>query len=234
MIQIKALDYAYRKANPVFENLNFSLKAGSICGLLGKNGAGKSTLLRLMAGLLLPQKGMVSVTQHVPGERRVEFLQDLYLLPDTFSLPNISMTQFLNCYAGFYPEFNQTNYQNALDAFELNNIKKLGSLSHGQQKKFLLAFGFATGVKLMLLDEPTNALDIPSKQQFRKLLAAHVDAERTFVISTHQVKDIEHMIDPVVILDKGKVVFNQAYDTKDDTEGDLESLFNQVIQGDIR
>jgi ABC-2 type transport system ATP-binding protein len=229
MIQIKALDYAYQKKNPLFKNLALSLKPGSICGLLGKNGAGKTTLLKLIAGLLYPKAGSVRVMQHLPEARRVEFLQNLYLLPDTFSLPKMSMKQFLNCYAGFYPKFNQASYQNALDAFELDDTKKLTILSHGQQKKFLLAFGFATGANLMLLDEPTNALDIPSKQQFRKLLATHVSPERTFVISTHQVKDIEHMIDSVVILDNGKVVFNQSYDAAND----LENLFNQVVKGDM-
>ncbi len=231
MIQIKALDYYYHKQNPLFQNLDLTLKSGSICGLLGKNGSGKTTLLKLMTGLLFPKAGTVEIMQQVPQERTVEFLQNLYLLPDTFKLPAISMKQYLACYARFYPQFSQVVFEEALHAFELEPVKRLTDLSLGQQKKFLLSFGFATGAKLVLLDEPTNALDIPSKQQFRKLLAKHLDSDRTFVISTHQIKDIENLIDCVVILDEGQVIFNQSREAIQEKLSlvDLEALFNTVL-----
>jgi ABC-2 type transport system ATP-binding protein len=216
MIQIESLEYYYQKKSPLFENLDLYLKPGSICGLLGKNGAGKSTLLKLMAGLLFPKQGSLEVMQETPRKRTVAFLQNVYFLPDTFELPAISMKRYLATYARFYPQFNTVVYEEAFNEFELEEAKNLAHLSRGQQKKFLLAFGFATGAKLLLFDEPTNALDIPSKQQFRKLLAAHLDMDRTFVISTHQIKDIEHLLDSLVILDQGKIIFNQSQDAIQD------------------
>ena len=212
MIQIQALDYHYRKQDDLFQQLNLSLKPGSICGLLGLNGAGKSTLLKLMAGLLFPKAGDIDVMDHAPKKREVSFLDNIYMLPETFSLPGISMAAYLKHYAQFYPQFDRAVYQEALDEFELKPVDKLTHLSHGQQKKFLIAFAFATQVKCMLLDEPTNGLDIPSKQQFRKLLAGYVNANRTIIISTHQVKDIENLIDPVVILHAGTILFNQSHE----------------------
>jgi ABC-2 type transport system ATP-binding protein len=212
MIQIKALDYHYRKQAHLFQQLNLSLASGGICGLLGLNGAGKSTLLKLMAGLLFPKAGELSVMEHVPGKREVFFLENIVMLPEAFSLPSMSMEAYLKHYAQFYPAFDRSMYQEALDEFELKPIDKLTHLSHGQQKKFLIAFAFATQAKCMLLDEPTNGLDIPSKQQFRKLLAGFVDTDRTVVISTHQVKDIENLIDPVVILHEGAILFNQSHE----------------------
>ncbi len=238
MIEMKGLDYYYQKRKPLFQNLDLTLKSGTICGLLGKNGAGKTTLLKLMAGLLFNKAGDVHIMHETPQKRTPQFLQNLYFLPDTFQLPAISMKQYVACYAPFYTQFNQEAYEKAVYEFELKTVKRLTDLSHGQQKKFLIAFGFATGAKLVLLDEPTNGLDIPSKQQFRQLLATHLDTDKTFIISTHQVKDIEHLIDSVVILDEGQIIFNQAldaiqdntaheYDSIDST--DLESLFNTVL-----
>jgi ABC-2 type transport system ATP-binding protein len=212
MIQIEALDYRYRKQDKLFQQLDLLLKPGSICGLLGLNGAGKSTLLKLMAGLLFPKAGGLKVMGHVPGKREVPFLENIFMLPEAFSLPVMSMDAYLKHYASFYPAFDRNMYQEALHEFELKPVDKLTHLSHGQQKKFLIAFAFATQAKCMLLDEPTNGLDIPSKQQFRKLLAGYVDSDRTVVISTHQVKDIENLIDPVVILHEGAILFNQSHE----------------------
>jgi ABC-2 type transport system ATP-binding protein len=229
MIEIKKLDYYYQKNTPLFQDLNFDLKSGGICGLLGKNGAGKTTLLKLMAGLLFPKTGHIQVMQAAPKTRTPELLQNIFLLPDAFSLPAMPIKRYLACYTPFYPNFNLSVYEAAAAAFELPVVKKLTNLSYGQQKKFLLAFGFATGAKLFLFDEPTNGLDIPSKQQFRKLLATHVADDRSFIISTHQVKDIENLIDSVLILDQGKNIFNQSIDS---TAPDLEALFNRVLQGE--
>jgi len=235
MIEINRLNYYYQKRKPLFQNLELTLQSGSICGLLGKNGAGKTTLLKLMVGLLFPKAGTVEVMHETPQNRMPQFLQNLYFLPDIFQLPAISMKQYLACYAPFYPHFNQDAYDKAIQEFELDEVNRLTDLSHGQQKKFLIAFGFATGAKLILLDEPTNALDIPSKQQFRKLLATHQDTDKTFIISTHQIKDIEHLIDSVVILDEGQIIFNQALDAiqediaREIDSMDLERLFNTVL-----
>ena len=209
MIDIKELSFSYRHER-LFSGLNLSLEPGGICGLLGKNGAGKTTLLKLMAGLLFPKEGDISIMEKDPSKRPVDFLQDLFFLPEVFDLPPVTKKQYKMLYTPFYPGFSAELFDSLLEQFEITGNKKLSSFSYGQKKKFLIAFGLATNSCLMLLDEPTNGLDIPSKSQFRKAVASCIDDDRTFIISTHQARDLESLIDPVIILDEGRIIFNQS------------------------
>ncbi len=209
MVNINDLKFGYGR-NKLFDNLNLSLQPGSIPGLLGKNGAGKTTLLRLMAGLLFPHNGKINIMNHNPADRLPDYLKDLFFLPEEFDLPNITPALYEKLYAPFYPAFDSERYKTCLDEFELHYSKKFKSLSFGQKKKFMISFGFATGSRLMLLDEPTNGLDIPSKTQLRRVLASTVNNDSMIIISTHQVRDLENLIDQVIILDEGKIIFNHA------------------------
>ncbi len=207
MIKIKDLSFSYGREK-LFSQLNLSLRPGNICGLLGKNGAGKTTLLKLLAGLLFPQTGETRIMGICPGDRSPGFLQELYFLPEEFFLPSVSPRKYERLYAPFYPRFNSQLFSHYLAEFELDPNQNLDKCSYGQKKKFLLAFGLSTDCKLILLDEPTNNLDIPSKRQFRKALASVLTQDRLIVISTHQARDLENLIDPVVILDEGQIIFN--------------------------
>jgi ABC-2 type transport system ATP-binding protein len=209
MIEIKNLSFAYKREK-LFSDLNLSVKPGGICGLLGKNGAGKTTLLKLMAGLLFPQDGSISIFEKDPSKRQVEFLQDLVFLPEVFDLPPVIPRQYQMLYSPFYPGFDDNRFKSLMDEFEIMDNKKLNGFSYGQKKKFLIAFGLATNGRLLLLDEPTNGLDIPSKSQFRKAVASCLEDDRIFIISTHQARDLESLIDPIIILDEGKIIFNQS------------------------
>jgi len=208
MIEIKNLSFGYKREK-LFSNLNLTLKPGGICGLLGKNGAGKTTLLKLMAGLLFPQDGSISIMEKDSSIRQVEFLQELVFLPEVFDLPAVTPEQYRMLYSPFYPRFSSEHFKAFLEEFEITGKKKLSTFSYGQKKKFLIAFGLATNGRLMLLDEPTNGLDIPSKSQFRKAVASCHEDERIFIISTHQARDLETLIDPIIILDQGRIIFNQ-------------------------
>lgn len=207
MIEIRDLSFSYRREK-LFSQLNLSLHPGNICGLLGKNGAGKTTLLKLLAGLLFPQTGETRIMEIRPGDRSPGFLQELYFLPEEFGLHSVSPRKYERLYAPFYPRFNSQLFSHYLAEFELDPNQNLDRCSYGQKKKFLLAFGLSTDCKLILLDEPTNNLDIPSKRQFRKALASVLTQDRLIVISTHQARDLENLIDPVVILDEGQIIFN--------------------------
>lgn len=213
VIEINDLLYAYGNQKPLFDRLHLSLEPGNIYGLLGKNGAGKSSLMKIIAGLLFPRSETIDVMGHRPSQRHPSFLQEVFLLSEEFDLPNMSIQQYVQFYSCFYPRFSTGLFQAYMDEFKLVTATKIQSLSYGQKKKFLLSFGLATDCKLLLLDEPTNGLDIPSKSQFRKLVANALTEERTFVISTHQVRDMEGLIDPVIILDEGEVVFNESAET---------------------
>lgn len=209
MITIKQLDFHYKKQEALFADLNFQQKEGCIAGLLGKNGAGKTTLLKLMAGLVKPQKGELKVNNYCPFDRHPAFLSDVYMVPEEFRFPSVTINCYVKATAPLYPSFNYRKLDKILVDFELDRKKNLNRFSHGQRKKFLIAFALATDCKLLILDEPTNGLDIPSKSLFRKILVSSVTDGQLVLISTHQVKDIETIIDKIVMLDEGKIVLDE-------------------------
>lgn len=210
-VQVSKLTFAYEQKRTLFRSLDMQLEMGNIYGLLGKNGAGKTTLLRLLAGLLYSQEGQLNVIGHDPGARNPELLSEIFFLPEEFYLPSISAEQYQLLYGPFYPKFDSQKFHQYLNEFQIDPHQKLSALSYGQKKKFLIAFGLATNAALCILDEPTNGLDIPSKSQFRKVVASSVNEQRMFLISTHQVRDMELLIDPIIIIDEGKIIFQQNY-----------------------
>ncbi|POY40583.1 ABC transporter ATP-binding protein [Flavobacterium alvei] len=210
MITIQNLTFKYKKQDALFTDLSFEQQNGNIVGLLGKNGAGKSTLLQLISGLLKPQQGELSINGYKPFDRNPNFLADIYMVSEEFSFPSITIGVYIKATAPLYPKFDYGKMNNILKEFELDAKKNLNKLSHGQRKKFLIAFALATNCSLLILDEPTNGLDIPSKSLFRKILVSSVSDEQLVLISTHQVKDIETIIDKIVVLDEGKIVYNET------------------------
>ncbi|MCK5153771.1 MAG: ABC transporter ATP-binding protein, partial [Spirochaetales bacterium] len=200
---------AYKKTK-LFSNLSLELKAGNIYGLLGKNGAGKTSLLKIISGLLFPDAGTVDVNGFTPRQRDPGFLQDVFFLPEEYYLPGLKAADYKNTYAPFYPAFDENKFFELLKEFQLSMDQKLNSFSYGQKKKFLISFGIACNSRIFLLDEPTNGLDIPSKTQFRRIIASVGTEERLIIISTHQVRDMENLIDPIIIIDDGIVIFNES------------------------
>jgi ABC-2 type transport system ATP-binding protein len=210
MIRIKDLNFAYPRQQALFTNLSMHLEAGSITGLLGKNGAGKTSLLKLLAGQLHPKSGEVSVNEHNPRKREVSLLNNVFFVAEEFYFPAITIRDYTEIYSGLYPKFDLDLLRSLSGDFDLKAEENLNRLSYGQKKKFLIAFALSTKCRLLILDEPTNGLDIPSKSVFRKILAGSLDEDQLVIISTHQVKDVENLIDKIIILDNGKVIFKQT------------------------
>lgn len=211
MIAIQDLHFSYRRKK-VFTGLSLTLAPGHIYGLLGKNGTGKSTLLRNIAGLLFPDTGSVSVLDYTPGDRDPRFLQELFFVPEEFYLPNLTIEKYVDSNAAFYPKFDRTQFYAYLKEFEVPLHNKLQQMSYGQKKKAIISFGLACNTSLLLMDEPTNGLDIISKSQFRKVIAGAINDDKCIVISTHQVKDMESLIDRITIIDEGRILFDQTID----------------------
>lgn len=209
MVNIDGISFGYKRGG-LFEDLTLGLQPGNIYGLLGVNGAGKSTLLKLISGLLFPAAGAIRALGQNPAERAPSFLLDVFVLAEDAQAPNMLASEYLLARAPFYPRFDRALFERYLREFELPSTGNLATLSHGQQKKFLLAFGLASQAKLVLLDEPTNGLDIPSKSLLRRVIAEAATSERLFVISTHQVRDLGTLMDPIVILHQGRVVLNRT------------------------
>jgi len=231
MIQINNLSLDYGKQKPVFQNLNLTLKEGNVYGLLGRNGAGKSSLLRNMSGLLFPTSGTCIVNGHNAQDRLPVFLQDLYFLPEEFHTPPVKIKEFVDIYAPFYPKFSRKQFLEYLEEFHLSDNEKFTELSLGQKKKALIGFALSTNTKVLLMDEPTNGLDIPSKSQFRKIIASVATDERIIVISTHQVRDLESLIDPIIILDNSEVLLNAT--TEEITEKLCFKTVSKVTEHDM-
>ena len=212
MICIEQLDFGYGRIHRLFDRLSLTLKPGTIYGLLGKNGAGKTSLLKIIAGLLTPRAGTVSVFGQESRKRNSDLLADLFLVSEELHTPALTVQRYHEVWGGFYPGFDRQAFNRYLDEFQVDRGGKLPDMSYGQKKKALLAFAVATNCRLVLLDEPTNGLDIPAKRQFRRLVAGAADKQRTFVVSTHQVRDMEGLIDPVVIIDGGRIVLDAKLD----------------------
>nr|WP_311144419.1 ABC transporter ATP-binding protein [uncultured Porphyromonas sp.] len=208
MITVKQLSFGYTRRRNIFDSLSLELPKGSIVGLLGRNGEGKTTLLKLLYGQLLRRQGELKVLDLDPKHRAVSFLQQVYLLPEEFQVPPISIRSFFDISAPFYPNYDEAVAKELIDTFGLQWDMNLKKISQGQKKKALIAFALSLRVPLLLLDEPTNGLDIPSKGEFRRAVARYTSDEQTILISTHQVRDLEQLIDRILIMERGSIFCN--------------------------
>jgi ABC-2 type transport system ATP-binding protein len=213
MIQIDNLNFSYSKKTSLIEKFDLQLEAGKIYGLLGKNGTGKSTILKLLVGLHFPKGGNITMNAQglsetlQPGHRPVVLLQDIFFLPEQFQSPPVTTSTFVNMESPFYPRFDHPLLHTLLKEFELPVNTPLHKLSYGQQKKFMIAFGLACQTRYLFMDEPTNGLDIPSKVQYRKVIASNLSKDQVVIISTHQIRDLDKLLDSIIVLDQGKVLF---------------------------
>ena len=234
MIAVENLSFAYRKSKrAVLHDFSLNLEPGKVCGLLGKNGAGKSTLLYLISGLLTPKDGRVMFRDTDVRRRLPITLQEMFLVPEEFELPAVSLVSYIELNSPFYPRFSREDMVKYLHLFELDMDVNLGELSMGQKKKVFMSFALAANTSLLLMDEPTNGLDIPGKSQFRKFIASGMSEEKSIVISTHQVRDIDNILDHIIIMEDSKVLMNASVNEVCDkllfAESEDRSLMNSAI-----
>jgi ABC-2 type transport system ATP-binding protein len=210
MIKVNNLHFGYGKNGPLFKNISFQLHAGHIYGLLGKNGAGKSSLLKNLAGLVYAQSGTLDVFGFNPAKRTPAMLEQICFIPEEFYLPAVKIDAYVNANAPFYKKFNHDYFTELIKEFDIPVNQKLIHMSYGQKKKVIIAFALATQAKLIIMDEPTNGLDIPSKAQFRKIMASALTDDCCIIISTHQVRDLDNLIDTVMMLDENNIALHAS------------------------
>ncbi len=239
MVNVSNLEFGYGKS-PVLRNLTLRLQAGNVYCLLGKNGVGKTTLLKLLSGLLNPTDGSIDVEGEVPFRRTPEFLRDIYFLSEDFISPNLSPLAYAKMYAPFYPKFDMERFMELLKLFEVEPALKLTKMSFGQQKKAMISFAVAANTRILLMDEPSNGLDIPSKNQFRQAISSIVTQDKLIVISTHQAKDLDSLIDPVIIMDNDGVILNESISSISeklyfsiDTQVNPTALYSELTLGGV-
>lgn len=211
MIQVQDIEFRYPGSkHRVFKDFSLTLQENNIYGLLGKNGTGKSTLLYLISGLLRQQSGTILVDGIPAQERKADLLKDIFMVPEEFELPSISLATYVKINKDFYPNFSQEVLESCLKDFELPLSLDLSELSMGQKKKVFMSFALATGTRFLLMDEPSNGLDIPSKSQFRKVIANNMTDDRTLIISTHQVHDVESLLDHIIIMNQSQLLLDAS------------------------
>lgn len=209
MIEIDNLSFSYGK-NAVLQGITMKMEPGRIYGLLGENGVGKTTLLTLMCGLKTPQAGTVKVGGADPYKRQPATLSDQYYLADEVAATGMKAIDWANTNGVFWPAYSAENFKALMELFGVNLEQKMKTMSAGQLKKTHIAFALSSGARYIFMDEPTNGLDIPGKTQFRSAIMRFTPEDSTIVISTHQVRDLENIIDPIIILEKQDVLLNAS------------------------
>jgi ABC-2 type transport system ATP-binding protein len=210
MVHIENLIFNYKKKKALFSGLHLSLMPGQVYGLAGKNGAGKTTLLKLMSGMLFPESGTCNILDNQPKKRKPEFLMKIFYIPEYFMPPEVTIKQYMWLYHPYYPDFNIQLFSEMLASFMLNDTQVLSDLSSGDQRKVLLAFALSSGCRLLLLDEPALALDVPARKVFRQYLARFVCDETCIVLSSHQMREMEGLIDILILMEQGQIVMNES------------------------
>lgn len=209
MIRIEKLGFSYGQV-PVLKNITMNLEPGKIYGLLGENGVGKTTLLTLLAGLKKPLQGSIDIDGSTPYSRTPQVLENQFYLADEMLSVPMKAAEYARITGEFWPNYKQDTFEEIMELFENASDKKMSEMSTGQLKKTYISLALALGCKYLFLDEPTNGLDIPSKAQFRSALMKYTGEDSTIVISTHQVRDLENIIDPIIILDRQDVLLNAS------------------------
>lgn len=230
MLNIKNCTFNYRhKGEPTIDDFSLNLKEGGVYGLLGSNGAGKTTLLQLISGLLTPVSGEVTLDGENTRLRHPSTLGKIFFVPEEIDLPPLKLDTFINLNGALYPKFSKEEMHHHLDTFGLPRDIRLDKLSMGQKKKVALSFAMACNTKILLMDEPTNGLDIPAKSAFRKYVIESMSDDRIFVISTHQVRDVSQILDHILIMDKQKVLLDRTVSEIQDKMKFTETVNNELI-----
>lgn len=213
MTELKDVWYWYEYGQTVIREASVHIEDGRIYGLLGLNGAGKSTLLKLTAGLLFPKKGEILCGGENVADRKVETLQDIVFMPAEFELRNESMEKFVSLNSVFYPRFSRSILDDCLKEFGIDpKTRSLEQLSLGCRRKFMFSFLLSLGAGLMLLDEPLNGMDLPSRGMFRKLLMRHLRDDQSVVVSTHVMSDVDRIVSDVMVLRNDGTLFSGSVD----------------------
>ena len=237
MIRIKDLEFAY-SGNPILKDISMDLKEGCIYGLLGENGVGKTTLLTLLCGLKKVQKGTIDIDGYNPYDRQPSFLSEQYYLSDEVAAMNMTAAGYAVTYGKFWVNFDMNKFLELMEIFGNDPHQMMDNISFGQLKKTHIAFALACNTKYLFMDEPTNGLDIPSKSQFRKAMTRYTREDAVIVLSTHQVRDLENLIDPIIILERRNVLLNASIAEISDklyfdygSEKHPDALYSEMIPG---
>ena len=200
------------------DNVSFEIEKGKILGLIGPNGAGKTTLLKAVLGLT-DCDGDLSVLGLDPFKQRKQLMQNICFIADVAVLPRwIKVSQILDFVESIHPNFSRTRAEELLQQTKVQQGARVKELSKGMVTQLHLSIIMAIDAKLLVLDEPTLGLDILFRKEFyANLLNDYFDEERTILITTHQVEEIENLLTDVMFINDGKILLNSTMDSLSDT-----------------
>jgi len=212
MVSISGLQKSY-KNKQVLNDVNLTLSAGQILGLVGPNGAGKTTCLQALLGLI-SYDGNIDVLGYNPRKNREKMLADVAYIADVAVLPKwIKVSQALTYMQGVHPNFNRQKAEAFLAKTNIPATAKVNTLSKGMVTQLHLALILAVDAKILILDEPTLGLDILTRRQFyTHLLEDFYDKDKCIIVTTHQIEEIEHILTDAAFIREGKIVLNQSVD----------------------
>jgi ABC-2 type transport system ATP-binding protein len=223
VIVAKDLRKRYGKQTVALDGTSFTVRRGRIVGLMGPNGAGKTTALKAILGLT-PFEGHLDVLGHDPRRERNSLMQDVCFIADVAVLPKwLRVNDAIDYVAGVHPRFERARADAVLARTEIRRRSKVSELSKGMITQLHLALIMAIDAKLLVLDEPTLGLDLLYRRAFYEtLLNDYFDHERTILVTTHQVEEVEHLLTDVLLINHGRIVLDSAID-------DLPNRFVQLI-----
>ncbi len=230
ILECKNLTKSYKKNVPVLSNLNLSIPAGKIVGLLGPNGCGKSTLIKLVSGLLQADSGEITVAGNPVGEKSKALIS--YLPERTYFNSSMKVTEIIDYFEDFYSDFDSQRAYKLLSDLSIDPKANLKSLSKGTKEKVQLILVMSRNAKLYLLDEPIAGVDPAAREYILGTIVGNYNPDATIIITTHLITDIEQVLDDFVFLTfGGKILMSgNAEETRNETGKSLDELFKEVFK----
>lgn len=230
VLECKNLKKAYKKGNFVLNNFNIRIPEGKIIGLLGPNGCGKSTLIKLIAGLLQPNEGEITVCGIPVGEQTKAMIS--YLPERPYFNGSMSVNEMIEYFKEFYADFDEERAYRLLADLGIDPKAKLKTLSKGTKEKVQLVLVMSRKARLYLLDEPIAGVDPAAREYILSTIVNNYDSEATIIITTHLITDVEQVLDDFVFLAYGGriVASGSAEETRINTGKSLDQLFREVFR----
>ena len=230
ILECKNLTKSYKKNIPVLQGLNLNIPAGRIVGLLGPNGCGKSTLIKLIAGLLQPNSGEITVGGLPVGEKSKALIS--YLPERTYFNNRMKVSDLVTYFGEFYEDFDEKRAYSLLLDLNIDPAASLKALSKGTKEKVQLILVMSRNAKLYLLDEPIAGVDPAAREYILSTIVSNYNPEATIIITTHLITDVEQVLDDFVFLGFGGKVLRagNAEETRNETGKSLDQLFKEVFR----
>lgn len=228
IVKTENLNMSYGKT-VALKDINLEIPTNSFIGLLGPNGSGKTTLLKVLAGLITSYSGQVYIDDG-PVSAYTKSITS-YLSSNPYATPRYQLDQLIDIYASFFPHFSTDKAESLFDFLNIPTNKGFGQLSKGLQAQVLLSLTLANNSKLFLLDEPFGGIDIATRDKIKKMIMESYPNGSTFIIATHEIHDMENLMDYVVILKDGEVLLNEPSDNiRSHNMQSIASYYKEVFQ----